>query len=664
MKHQKKETCGACCSTKTPAADSEKNTMLRDGIILIIALVSLVLSFLISHFHIHVPFFPLITDPSWFSVIFCGWPIARSAWRAAKARRITSPMLITLAMFASIALQVMTMFNESLGGHAHSYIFAAGEIAFLMALGELIEARTLSKTRAGVRSLITLTPKQALKKNGAEFESVNVDSLQIGDIVLVRPNDMIPVDGEIIEGGGAVDQSSMTGESVPAEKNTGDTVLAGTWNKSGSMIVRVQKKSGDTAIARLIQLVEEANSKKAPVVRIANKWAAAIVPSAIIISVLVFFFAWLALGVPALDAVIRGVTILVVFCPCAFGLATPTAIAAGIGNASHRGIMIKSGAALEEMSHIDTVVFDKTGTLTAARLTVKAVKAFGMDDDELLKLCAGAELYSEHPIAKAILGYAKERIEIPVPEDTKSLAGIGIECTVNGIHVLVCSFDALQKSGTDYSAGAAFAAERLEQGETLVCAVAAGKFAGIISLSDTIKPGAAGAVETLKRAGCKTVMLTGDNERAAHRVAAAVGIDDFYHSLLPADKAAKVEALRDSGARICMLGDGVNDAPALALANCSVAMGALGSDLAVETADIAFLNDNVSLISGLVKFSRVVMFKIRANMALSLTISFAAIILSAFGILDPVSGALLHNLSSVTVVLNSAALLPRTKEYK
>ena len=653
----------SCCCSKGSAP--AKKAKLSDTAALLISLGALMMSFAIAHFHIPLPLFPL-TDPSWVAVVLCGFPIAKSAWRALKEKRITSPMLITTAMIASIALQVLVMLKPETGAeHVHSYIFAAGEIAFLMALGELIEERTIAKTRAGIRTLMNLAPVQALRKTGGEFMPVNVSELNIGDVVLVRPNDMIPVDGEIIEGGGAVDQSSMTGESVPAEKAVGDTVLAGTWNQSGSMIVRVLKKSNDTAIAKLITLVEEAGGKKAPISRAANKWAAAIVPAAIISSFLIFLFARFILDVPALTAVIRGVTILVVFCPCAFALATPTAIAAGIGNASRRGILVKSGAALEELSRIDTVIFDKTGTLTTARLNVESIKAIGITDDELLRLCAGAELYSEHPIAKAILDSAKKRgIEPPAPADTKSLAGVGVECRIDRRRILVCSFDALRKNGIDSSAGGGFAAARLGQGETLVCVIIDGALAGIISLSDTIKDGAAAAVQNLKRAGVRTVMLTGDNERAAHRVAEKLGLDEFYHSLLPADKAAKVETLRSSGQRICMVGDGVNDAPALAMANCSVAMGALGSDLAVETADVAFLNDNISLISGLTEYSRAVMTKIYTNMTLSLTVSFAAIILSAYGILDPVSGALLHNASSVIVVLNSASLLGRSRDYK
>lgn len=648
---------GSCCGSARSG--------IPDGARLWISFAALAAGFAVGSLHVPWPLFPL-TDPSWIAVALCGWPIAKGAWESLRGEgRVTSALLITIAIFSAIALQLLESFGGAQSGHGHaSYIFAAGEIAFLMGLGEMIEARTVRKTREGVEALVKIAPKTAMLKTADGFSETPVGSLKVGDIVLVRPNCMISVDGEIVEGGGAVDQSSMTGESVPVDKKPGDTVLAGTWNKSGPMMVRVSKLSSQTAISKLISLVEEAEGKKAPISRVANKWAGRIVPAAVATSVAVFLFTRLALETDMATSLVRAVTILVVFCPCAFALATPTAVAAGIGNASRRGILVKSGAAIEELSYINCVAFDKTGTLTTASLKVEAVAGFGISEDEALALCAGAESYSEHPIARAVAAAARGRVEIPEPESTKALTGIGVECSIGGRRILVCSYRAAVDSGAAVDAAAReYAESRLERGETLVCLVADSKLAGIISLSDEIRPGAASAVAELGRLGYSTAILTGDNPSAAARVASETGVARCFSSLMPDGKVAAIEGLRRGGAKVLMIGDGVNDAPALAAADCSAAMGALGSDLAVETADIAFLNDNISLVPGLLKFSKAVMFKIRSNIVLSLAISFSAVILSAAGVLDPVSGALLHNVSSVTVVLNSASLLARKKDY-
>ena len=660
---------GACCCGAESGGGRnccgiEKGGILGDGARLLVSLAALAAGFCISAFHLDFPFFPF-SDPSWIAVLLCGLPIFKGAYNSlVREGSVTSALLISVAMVATIALQFFMLFVRPDFGHAHdSYIFAAGEIAFLMALGEAIEGRTVAKTRAGVEALVKLAPQTAFLERDGAFAEVAVSEIRAGDVVLVKPNGMISVDGVILSGGGAVDQSSMTGESVPVDKCPGDQVFAGTWNKSDAMTIRAERAAKDSAIAKLIALVEEAEGRKAPIARVANKWAARIVPAAIISSVLVFAYARLVLDAGAVESLVRGVTILVVFCPCAFALATPTAIAAGLGNAARRGILIKSGGALEELSRVSRVVFDKTGTLTTANLKVEGVRTSGMGEEEFLKLCAGAEAHSEHPIAKAVLEYASGRVALEAPESTRSLAGIGVESVVGGRRVEVMSFAALEKSGADFSGSEEYMRARLKEGETLVCALVDSKFAGVISLSDQLRPGAAEAVAALKAMGYGTCILTGDNAAAAARVAAASGVDEVFAELLPGDKARKILELKEGGARVCMIGDGVNDAPALANADVSVAMGALGSDLAVETADAAFLNDRIDLSPGLFRLSRTVMNTIRANITLSLSISFLAVVAGAYGLFGPGGGALVHNASSVIVVLNSASILGRKKLY-
>ena len=669
MPRREEGAASTCCqskqSAKTNCCGVAEKIFLRERNVLIVSFFALVAGFCISYFDIAFPLFPF-SDPSWIAVVLCGFPIFKGAYqKLVYEKAVTSALLISVAMIATISLQALMLFATESAGHSHdSFIFAAGEIAFFMALGEMIEGRTVAKTRAGIESLVKLAPQTAFRKIGEDFEEVEVSEIRIGDIVLVKPNAMISVDGIVIAGGGPVDQSSMTGEPTPAEKTLGDSVFAGTWNKSGAMTIRVERAAQDTAIAKLIKLVEEAEGRKAPIARVANKWAARIVPTAIATSVLVFAYAFFVLNADWISALVRGVTILVVFCPCAFALATPTAIAAGLGNAARRGILIKSGAALEELSRISHMVFDKTGTLTSARLKVECVRAFEMDESELLSLAASAEKHSEHPIAQAVLEYAQTRFDLQDPENTKSLAGVGVESIVGGHKILVCSFAALEKSGIDFAQGEAFMRERLNFGETLLCVIVDKKFAGVLTLSDEIKEDAKTTIAKLKLMGCKTAMLTGDNKFAAKRVADLVGIDEVYAELLPAQKAEKILALKAAGNRVCMIGDGVNDAPALANANVSVAMGALGSDLAIETADAAFLTDNITLAPGFLRLSRLVMNTIRANITVSLTISFFAVIGSAYAVFGPVGGALIHNASSVIVVLNSASILTRRRIYQ
>lgn len=635
----------------------------RETLSLCIALASLIASFLISRFEWSFPGFPL-SDPAWIAVVLCGTPILRAAGEALfRNGKITSALLISVGILASIGLQVFMSFGSGESGcHTHDgYIFAAGEIAFLMALGEMLESRTLQKTREGIEALVRISPKLAVRLGpGGTTERVPVEHLEIGDKIIVRSDEMIPADGVVCDGASSVNQASLTGESVPVDKSAGDSVFAGTLNLYGVLTVRVAKRSGDTAIARLIRLVEEAESKKAPIQHVADRWASKIVPAAIIFSVLVFAFAFWGLNAGAESSLIRAVTILVVFCPCAFALATPTAIAAGIGNAARRGVLIKSGATLERLATVDTAVFDKTGTLTYARLRVEAVfSASGLSEKQILELCAAAEKHSTHPIARAIVS-ACGKTELAPAEDFKTQNGVGISCRIGGKLVEISSRRALKIELPE--AGKNFAEAHANRGESLVFLLEDGSLTGIIALSDILREQVPETIRKLKQAGIRTVMLTGDNRDAGNHVAGLAGVDEVFCELLPEDKSRALKSLRERGARgLLMAGDGVNDAPALATADCSVAMGALGSELAIETAGIALLNDRIELVPALIKFSGTVLRTIHSNFAISIAVNIASVIFSAAGILDPVSGAFVHNASSLLVVMNSASLF--TKKF-
>lgn len=659
---QKKKVAEATAKKAGTCCGGSKQEPSREALCLWIAFASLVASFFIACFEVNFPGFPL-SDPAWIAVVLCGAPISRAAFEVLfREKKITSALLVSVGILAALGLQFFMSFGSGAPAEAHvhdSYIFAAGEIAFLMALGEMLENRTLRKTREGIEALVKISPKLAVRiKPCGNTESIPVESLEIGDRIVVGSDEMIPADGIVCEGASSVNQASLTGESIPVDKSLGDSVLAGTRNLYGILTVRVTKRSGDTAIARLIRLVEEAETKKAPIQHIADRWASKIVPAAILCSVLVFAFAFWFLNVGVEAALVRGVTILVVFCPCAFALATPTAIAAGIGNAARRGVLIKSGSALERLAGADTAVFDKTGTLTRAELRVEAIiPAEPFSEKQVLELCGAAEKHSRHPIARAIVA-ACGKTDLSDAEDFKTQNGVGVSCRVDGRLVEISSRRALKAELPEYAKNATDA--HAARGESLVFLAVDGVFCGIIALSDTIREHAPETIRALKSAGIRTVMLTGDNPEAGKHAAKLTGTDDVFAELLPENKAIALNRLREQGARsVLMVGDGVNDAPALAAADSSVAMGALGSELAVETAEIALLNDRIELVPALIKFSKTVLRTIHSNFVLSIVINVASVVLSAAGALDPVSGALVHNASSLLVVMNSASLLTR-----
>ncbi|MBO5039773.1 MAG: cation-translocating P-type ATPase [Clostridia bacterium] len=579
-------------------------------------------------------------DPAWLAVILSGIPLLENAIgkliRNKGISKISSALLITSAMIAAIAI---------------GDVFAAGEVAFIMAIGELLEDMTTDRAKRGLTKLISLAPATGrLIENGNE-RVIDATEIKPGDILRVLPGESIPVDGVIVSGQTSIDQAVMTGESLPADKTEGDEVFSGTINLYGSVDVRATKVGENSSLGKLIRMVKEAEENKAPMHRIADKWASILVPVALLIAI--------AFGIIRQDIVVA-VTVLVVFCPCALVLATPTAIMAAIGQATKHGVIIKSGEALEKMGKVDTVAFDKTGTLTYGVLTVSDVIPFGISEGELISLAASAESRSEHPLGRAIYEFGKKDGDVPTCDSFVMEAGKGVSATVNGKSILCGSERYLTEKGVMVSDEVINALTELRtRGKASVTVADGDKVLGVIGLSDTVKPNAAETVDSLKKLGSEAVLLTGDNRYAAEYFASQIGITNVKSELLPENKVDSVLSLREGGKTVAMVGDGVNDAPALKSADVGIAMGTMGSDVALEASDIAIMSDDIGKLSYLKRLSNATVKTIKFSISLSLVINFAAIILSFFKLLNPAAGALVHNAGSVFVILIAALLYDR-----
>ena len=581
---------------------------------------------------------PIYLNPAWGTVIISGIPMLLLAMtRLIREKWISSALLIAIAMVASLLI---------------GEIFAAGEVAWIMALGALLEDWTVERAKKGLRNLINLTPQTGRRiANGVE-EVIPVDEIKIGDTLRILPGESVPVDGEIISGTSSLDQSIMTGESLPIDKEVGDEVFCGTMNLYGAIDIRATSLGENSSLQKLIDLVKAADEKQAPTQRIADKWATWLVPVALLIAIA----AWLITG-----NVERGVTVLVVFCPCALILATPTAIMAAIGQATKYGVLIKSGEALETLGGLNTLVFDKTGTLTYGNLEVSDVISLRDDltDDDLLKIVASCEKLSEHPLAKAIVKNAKEEgIDIEEPKDFKMYPGKGVTCNNSHGKVYAGNSKFLSENNIDVNVDSHL--DKLKhEGKASIIVALNDMVIGLVGLSDVIREDSKGMIENLHDLGTETILLTGDNTETANYFASQVGIGKVYGNLLPEEKLSWIERLKQEGKKVCMIGDGVNDAPALKTADVSVAMGSVGSDVAIEAADIALLGDDIGKIPYLKKLSNSTLFTIKANIIISMAINAAAIVCSVLGLLNPVTGAIVHNAGSCLVVLNAALLYDR-----
>jgi len=580
---------------------------------------------------------PIYLNPAWGAVIISGIPMLLLAMtRLIRERWISSALLIAIAMVASL------MIGE---------IFAAGEVAWIMALGALLEDWTVERAKKGLRNLINLTPQTGRRIVDGVEEMVSVDEIKIGDTLRILPGESVPVDGEIISGTSSLDQSIMTGESLPVDKEVGDEVFCGTMNMYGAIDIKATSLGENSSLQKLIDLVKAADEKQAPTQRIADKWATWLVPVALLIAIA----AWLITG-----DIERGVTVLVVFCPCALILATPTAIMAAIGQATKYGVLIKSGEALETLGGLNTLVFDKTGTLTYGNLQVSDVIPVNNDlsESDLLKAVASCETLSEHPLAKAIVSRAKELdMDLEEPQDFKMYPGKGVSCNISYGNVYAGNAKFLAENNIDVDES--YLDKLRSEGKAAIIVAINNQVAGFVGLSDVVREDSASMIKSLHDLDTETILLTGDNTETANYFASRVGIGKVYGNLLPEEKLSWIEKLKSEGKKVCMIGDGVNDAPALKTADVSVAMGSVGSDVAIEAADIALLGDDIGKIPYLKKLSNSTLFTIKANIIISMTINALAIVCSVLGWLNPVTGAIVHNAGSCLVVLNAALLYDR-----
>ncbi len=587
---------------------------------------------------------PFSFDIAWLAICLCGLPIIMEAVIGLiTAFDIKADVLVSLALIASICI------GET---------FAAGEVAFIMQLGSLLEELTVAKARAGIEKLVHLTPQTARLIQSKTEEIIPVEQVDIGDHLRVLPGETVPVDGIIITGNTSVNQSVLTGESLPVDKSAGDEVFGGTVNQFGSFEMKATRVGEDSSIQRMIRLVQSADAGKAKIVGLADRWATWIVIMAFSAAALT----WLVTG-----QIIRAVTILVVFCPCALVLATPTAIMAAIGNATRHGFLIREGDALERLAAVKIVAFDKTGTLTYGVPGVVAlVSSKDVSKDELYRLAASAEQFSEHPLGKAIVSCFVSRARekggceaLLQTENFCMIPGQGVSASVEGRSVLAGNARLLAEHGisTGTSALNDDAASYIAQGCTITYVAADGNYLGFIALSDTMREKSPATVAALSSSGVQPVLLTGDNEAAASTIAQSLSLDEFKANCLPQDKLRYIGEYQAAGKPVCMIGDGINDAPALKKADVGIAMGGIGSDIAVDAADIALINDDISELPHLMSLSRRMMTTIRLNMTFSMVLNFIAVTLAITGALNPVVGALVHNAGSVLVIANSALLL-------
>ena len=586
------------------------------------------LSLIISLFDL----IPLPFDAAWIAIILCGIPIIMEAVIGLiTAFDIKADVLVSLALIASVCI------GED---------FAAGEVAFIMQLGALLEDLTVARARAGIEKLVHLTPRSARVITGDSEKIIPADQVAIGDRIRVLPGETVPVDGVILSGQTSINQAVMTGESLPVDKAAGDDVSSGTVNQFGAFVMRATKVGENSSIQRMIRLVQSADAGKAKIVGLADRWATWIVVIALSAAALTWIFT---------GEIIRAVTILVVFCPCALVLATPTAIMAAIGNATKHGFLVREGDALERLAAVTKITFDKTGTLTCGTPKVTAVRSVSnYTEEEIYSFAAAAEQMSEHPLGKAVVRcYGRKPAAC---SHFQMSPGEGVTAVVDGKVVKAGNLKLLKGMmiSKELAAGAG---AYLNKGSTVIYIVIDEVPAGYLVLSDTVREESKDMIAALGRIGVRPVLLTGDNQHAANAIAGQLGIRDVHAGCLPEDKLDRIAAYQREGNAVCMIGDGINDAPALKMADVGIAMGGIGSDIAVDAADIALVDDEIRELPHLLSLSRRMMTTIKVNLTFSMGLNFLAIALAITGLLGPVIGALVHNAGSVLVIINSALLL-------
>lgn len=572
------------------------------------------------------------------AAVLSGYPIVRnSIVSTITNKKLNAEVLVTCALIASIWV------GEYLAGAI---------VVLMMNIGELLEDITIAKTGEAVRSLMELEAETArVIRNGQEME-IDIDDVRVGDLVLVKPGEKIPIDGKVREGRGEVNQAPITGESVLIVKENGDEVFGGTLNQAGVLKVEVTRVGTETTISKIIDLVHKAQAAKPPIERIADRFAGWFTPTMLALA----FLVWLVTG-----EILRAVTVLVVACPCALVIATPTAVVAGIGNAARRGILIKGGAVLEVIGKLTTFVFDKTGTLTYGTPTVRFVQAFGeMSGKEVLSLAGTAEKHSEHPLAEAILKRCREEETWPFdPDDTEVIVGRGIIARKDNKEIVVGNERLFEEKNIALTPESRqFLDDMSASGTTGVLVAHESKIIGGIGIADILKADVQQSIKDIRRLGIKKVlMLTGDNQNVAQAISEGAGLDEIVAGLLPEEKLEYIKKLKNQGDKVAMVGDGINDAPSLVEADVGIAMGVIGTDAAIEAADIALTGDDLNKVPEAIALSRKTVSIIKQSLFISIVINGIALILASTGAIGPIAGAVIHNFGSILVVGNSSRLI-------
>jgi len=594
-----------------------------------------IVSWIMAHWEIGPNF--LNAGLALFATLFGGYLRFVSGFKDIFNRKITVNVFVTVALVATIAVGEFR---------------AAAIVVFIMAVAGALETYTLDKTRRSIRNLLDLTPKMATVRRNNEEVIIPVNEVQIEDVVVVRPGGRIPVDGIVVAGESSVNQAPITGESMPVEKFKGGEVFGGTLNETGRLEISTTKIGADTTLARIVHLVEQAQGTKAPIQNLADRFTVWFLPTVLVLAIIAFLTS---------GDVRVAVSVLLVACPCAFAIATPTAVTAGISNMARRAVLIKGGVFLELAKKMDVLLVDKTGTFTFGKPTVVDIVSLdGMPKEEVLRLAAIAEKYSEHPLARSVMARAKEwDIEVPDPDEFNIEVGMGVTARLGDKKILVGNNKFLQDKGThitDYIENAI--SEQTEQGRTTVLVANDLKPVGLIAIADEIRSETPHAIASLKAMGLKEIiMLTGDNYKVAKAVAEEIGVDDFQAELLPEQKLQYVEKLQKQGKIVGMIGDGINDAPALALADVGIAMGAAGTDVAVETADVTLMNDDLSRVVNFMDMSKKVLLRIKLNIFFSIVYNIIGFVLAGLGMLTPVLAVMFQEAGCITVVFSSTLLL-------
>lgn len=577
----------------------------------------------------------------------------RAAWSALKAKAGNMDQLVVVGTSAAYFYSVWMLVALGSAAKGHLYFEASAVVITLILAGKVLEARAKRSASSALRQLMSLRPDSAVVLRAGEEVEVSISEVLIGDVVIIKPGERLPVDGEIIRGESELDESLITGESMPVVRQKGDGVIAGSINSTGLLRVRAKKIGTDTTLAKIAKLVEEAQTGKAPIQRLVDRIAAIFVPVVLVISA-VTLLAWMASGADFEVALTAAISVLVIACPCALGLATPTALVAGTGVAAQHGVLIRDIETLERAKNIDTVVFDKTGTLTIGKPEIVSIRSFGPSEDDLLALVASAQSGSEHPLGKAMVGAAKARkLQLSAPTEFTAKVGDGIKASVDGTTVFVGRQPFAAPSADDVMQ--ATSVEMATQGQTVVWVSRDGTILGLIGLADTPRPEAKAAVAALRADGIRTMLLTGDNPQTAAHIANIVGIDEVKSEMRPDDKVATLKALVAEGRHVAMVGDGVNDAPALAVADLGIAMGS-GADVALETAGFVLMQSDPGLVQASLQVARATSSKIRQNLFWAFIYNVIGIPIAALGFLNPALAGAAMAFSSVSVVSNSLLL--------